>query len=51
MGAMLDRTRTTMPIDQTRHAVAAAGRRLLAFVLSVNKFPAGEFELPRQAEC
>lgn len=47
---MLDRVRATMPQDQpatlSRQQVADA----LAFILSINKIPAGTDELPRQAE-
>ena len=50
MGEMVDRTRSTMPDDDpgtlSRQQVADA----IAFVLKFNKFPAGETELPTQAE-
>ena len=50
MGAMLDRTRNTMPLAKPGSLSRAQVADLLAFVLSSNKFPAGETELPRQAE-
>ena len=49
---MLDRVRLTMPQDEpvslSRQQAAAADA--LAFILSINKIPAGKTELPRQAE-
>ena len=50
MGDMLDRTRTSMPLAKPGTLSRQQVADLLAFVLSVNKFPAGEYELPRQAE-
>ena len=50
MGAMLDRTRTTMPLAKPGTLSRQQVADLLAFVLGANAFPAGEFELPRQAE-
>ena len=50
MDAMLDRTRTSMPLDKPGTLSRQQVADLLAFVLSANKFPAGEDELPRQAE-
>ena len=51
LGEMLDRTRSTMPDDDpgtlSRQQVADA----IAFMLKFNKFPAGETELPTQAEA
>lgn len=50
MDAMLDRTRTSMPLDKPGTLSRQQVADLLALVLSANKFPAGEYELPRQAE-
>ena len=50
MGDMLDRTRTSMPLAKPGTLSRQQVADLLAFVLSMNKFPAGEIELPRQAE-
>jgi mono/diheme cytochrome c family protein len=50
MGDLLDRTRTTMPMNKPGTLSRQQIADLLAFVLSVNKFPAGDAELPRQAE-
>ena len=47
---MLDRVRSTMPMDKpmtlSRQQVADS----LAFIFSINKIPAGKVELSRQAE-
>jgi mono/diheme cytochrome c family protein len=50
MSDMLDRTRTSMPLGKPGTLSRQQVADLLAFVLSANKFPAGEYELPRQAE-
>jgi quinoprotein glucose dehydrogenase len=50
MGDMLDRTRTSMPLGKPGTLSRQQVADLLAFVLSANTFPAGEYELPRQAE-
>jgi len=50
MGDLLDRTRTTMPMNKPGTLSRQQVADLLAFVLSANKFPAGAAELPRQAE-
>ena len=47
---MLDRVRTTMPVDKPASLSRQQTADLLAYVFSVNKFPAGPTELPRQAE-
>jgi S-disulfanyl-L-cysteine oxidoreductase SoxD len=50
MGDMLERTRTTMPMDKPGTLSRQQVADVLAFVLSVNKLPAGKAELPRQSE-
>ena len=50
MGDMLERTKTTMPMSKPGSLSRQQIADVLAFVLSANKFPAGEVELPRQAE-
>jgi quinoprotein glucose dehydrogenase len=50
MGAMVDRTKTSMPMSKPGSLSRQQIVDVLAFVLSENKFPAGEAELPRQAE-
>jgi mono/diheme cytochrome c family protein len=51
LGEMLDRTRTTMPEDKPGTMSRQQVADVLAYVLSFNKFPAGETELPTQAEA
>jgi quinoprotein glucose dehydrogenase len=50
MGAMLDRTQTTMPFNQPGTLSRQQVADVLAFVLRANKFPSGQTELPRQSE-
>ena len=47
---MLDRVRTTMPVDKPASLSRQQTADVLAYIFSVNKFPAGKTELPRQAE-
>jgi mono/diheme cytochrome c family protein len=47
---MLDRVRTTMPLDKPMTLSRQQTADALAFVFSINKIPAGKDELPRQAE-
>jgi len=47
---MLDRVRLTMPMDKPASMSRQQTADALAFILSVNKMPAGKAELPRQAE-
>ena len=47
---MLDRVRTTMPVDNPSSLSRQQIADLLAFIFSANKFPTGKTELPRQAE-
>ena len=47
---MLDRVRSTMPMDQPATLSRQQTADALAFILSINKIPAGKTELPRQAE-
>jgi quinoprotein glucose dehydrogenase len=50
MGDMLERTRTTMPMDKPGTLSRQQIADVLSYVLSVNKMPAGDTELPRQSE-
>jgi quinoprotein glucose dehydrogenase len=50
MGDMLERTRTSMPMDKPGTLSRQQVADVLAFVLSANKLPAGKSELPRQSE-
>jgi mono/diheme cytochrome c family protein len=47
---MLDRVRLTMPMDKPASMSRQQTADALAFILSINKIPAGKNELPRQAE-
>ena len=47
---MLDRVRLTMPLDKPATLSRQQTADALAFILSINKMPAGQTELPRQAE-
>ncbi len=50
LGAMLDRVRTTMPMDKPGTLSRQQTADALTYIFSVNKMPAGTVELPRQAE-
>jgi mono/diheme cytochrome c family protein len=50
LGDMLDRMRTSMPLDKPATLSRQQSADVLAYIFSVNKFPAGEVELSRQAE-
>ncbi|MGH9196751.1 MAG: c-type cytochrome, partial [Acidimicrobiia bacterium] len=47
---MLERTRVSMPSDQPGNLTRQQTADVLAYVLSMNKFPPGKAELPRQLE-
>jgi mono/diheme cytochrome c family protein len=47
---MLDRVRLTMPQDKPASMSRQQTADAMAFLLSINKIPAGKAELPRQAE-
>jgi len=49
VGDLFDRNRTTMPVGREGQLNAQANADITAFVLQVNKFPAGSVELPSQA--
>jgi mono/diheme cytochrome c family protein len=50
LGDMLDRMRSSMPLDKPATLSRQQSADVLAYIFSVNKFPAGKAELPRQAE-
>jgi mono/diheme cytochrome c family protein len=50
LGDMLDRTRQTMPLDKPATLSRQQTADVLAYIFSVNKFPAGTVELSRQSE-
>ncbi len=50
MGDLFDRIRKTMPQSNPGRLTRQQDADILAFLLSVNKFPAGKTELYRQSE-
>lgn len=50
LGDMLERLRQSMPADKPATLSRQQCADVLAFIFSVNKFPAGKAELSRQAE-
>lgn len=48
LGDMLERTRITMPLESPGTLSRQEVADVLAYILSMNGFPAGEGELPRQ---
>ena len=50
LGDLFDRIRKTMPQTKPGSLTRQQGADVLAFMLSVNKFPAGKTELYRQSE-
>jgi quinoprotein glucose dehydrogenase len=50
MADLVERTRISMPLDGPGVLSRQQVVDVIAFVLNANKFPAGETELPRQAE-
>src|SRR5262252_10115783 len=50
LGDMLERMRQSMPLDRPATLSRQQCADVLAFIFSVNKFPAGKTELSRQAE-
>jgi mono/diheme cytochrome c family protein len=50
LGDMLDRMRSSMPLDKPATLSRQQSADVLAYIFSVNKFPPGKTELSRQAE-
>lgn len=50
LGDLFDRIRKTMPQSKPGSLTRQQGADVLAFMLSINKFPAGKTELYRQTE-
>ena len=50
LGDLFERTRTTMPQNDPSRVSRQAHADILAYVLSVNKFPAGQAEIEPKAE-
>jgi S-disulfanyl-L-cysteine oxidoreductase SoxD len=47
---MVERVRSTMPVDKPASLSRQQTADVLAYIFRVNKFPAGDTELPRQSE-
>jgi mono/diheme cytochrome c family protein len=50
LGDLFDRIRKTMPLSKPSSLTRQQNADVLAFMLSINKFPAGKTELYRQSE-
>ena len=50
-GELFDRTRTTMPQNKPGSLSREANAEILAYMLSVNQFPAGKADLPQSSEA
>jgi hypothetical protein len=50
VGDLFERIRVTMPQDDPGKLSRAQSADLVAYLLSVNKYPAGKTELPRDTE-
>ncbi|HVO97912.1 MAG TPA: cytochrome c [Bryobacteraceae bacterium] len=50
LGELFERIRTTMPQNKAGKLSREANADITAYILSVNKFPAGKTELPHSAE-
>ena len=48
VGDLLERMRTTMPLDRPGSVGRRENVHILAYILKVNEFPPGETELPRR---
>jgi len=51
VGDLFDRIRTTMPADAPRSLSAQETADVVAYILSLNRCPAGENELPSETEA
>jgi quinoprotein glucose dehydrogenase len=50
LGDLFDRIRITMPADRPGSLERQQNADIIAYLLSFNKFPAGQAELPREAQ-
>jgi hypothetical protein len=50
LGDMVERMRVSMPLDNPATLSRQQTADVLAYILSVNEFPAGTTDLPRQTE-
>ena len=51
VGELFDRTRTTMPQNRPGSLSRETNAEILAYMLGVNRFPAGKAELPQSSEA
>ncbi|MEO8052350.1 MAG: cytochrome c [Acidobacteriota bacterium] len=50
VGDLFDRIRTTMPLNNPQSLNRETNAGILSYILSVNRFPAGQVELPSRGE-
>ena len=51
VGELFDRTRSTMPQNKPGSLGREANAEIMAYILSVNQFPAGKADLPQSSEA
>jgi len=49
-GDLFERIRTTMPLSKPQSLSREVNAKILAYIFSVNKFPAGKTDMPLQTE-
>jgi S-disulfanyl-L-cysteine oxidoreductase SoxD len=49
-GDLFERIRTTMPLSKPQSLSREVNAKILAYIFSVNKFPAGKTDMPMQTE-
>lgn len=49
-GDLFERIRTTMPLSKPQSLSRDVNAKILAYIFSVNKFPAGKTDMPTQTE-
>jgi mono/diheme cytochrome c family protein len=50
VGDLFDRIRTSMPLNNPQSLNRETNAMILAYILSVNRFPAGQAEMPSRSE-
>jgi mono/diheme cytochrome c family protein len=51
LGDLFDRTRASMPQNKPGSLTREANAEILAYILSVNQFPAGKVDMPQSSEA
>lgn len=51
VGDLMERVRTTMPVDKPGKLSRQANTDIVTYMFSVNRFPAGADEMPRELEA